>query len=36
MVHATSRTAHTTYAATFETTTHPKLGAENRVLQLNI
>jgi len=30
-------TVHTTYAAALKTTTHPKkLGAENRMLQLNI
>jgi len=27
---------HSTYAAALKTTTHPKLGAENHMLQLNI
>jgi len=32
----TVHTAHTTYTAAVKTTTHPKLGAENHMLQLNI
>jgi len=32
----TIRTAHTTNAATLKTTNHPKLGAENHMLQLKI
>ena len=35
-VHGTIRTVHTTYAAALKTTTHPKLGAENHMLQLNV
>jgi len=34
-VHGTIRTVHTTYAAALKTTNHPKLGAENHMLQLN-
>jgi hypothetical protein len=34
--HGTIRTVHTTYAPVVKTTTHPKLGAENHILQLNI
>ena len=34
--HVTIRTVHTTYAAALKTTIHPKLGAENHMLQLNI
>jgi len=34
--YGTNRTVHTTYAAALKTTTHPKLGAENHMLQLNI
>jgi len=33
--HGTIRTVQTTYAAVLKTTTHPKLGAENHMLQLN-
>jgi len=36
MSHSNICTAHTTYAAALKTTTHPKLGAENYMLQLNI
>jgi len=35
-VHSTINTVHTNYAAALKTTTHPKLGAENPTLQLNI
>jgi len=35
-VPCTIRTVHTTYAAALKTITHPKLGAENHMLQLNI
>jgi len=34
--HCTIRILHTTYAAALKTTIHPKLGAENHMLQLNI
>ena len=34
--HGTIRTVHMTYAAALKATTHPKLGAENHMLQLNI
>ena len=34
--HGTIRTVNTTSAAALKTTTHPKLGAENHMLQLNI
>ena len=35
-VAGTIRTAHTTYTAALKNTTHPKLGAKNHMLQLNI
>jgi hypothetical protein len=35
-VHGTIRTAHTTYTAALKATTHPNIGAENHMLQLNI
>jgi hypothetical protein len=34
--HGTTRTVHTTCASALKTATHPKLGAENHMLQLNI
>jgi len=34
--HVTIRNVHATYAAALKTTTHPNLGAENHMLQLNI
>jgi len=35
-LHGTIRTVHTTQPAALKTTTHPKLGAENHMFQLNI
>jgi len=34
--HGSIRPMNTTYAAALKTTTHPKVGAENHMLQLNI